>query len=178
MHVLALIPALAQVPALFRSQSPGRTPAAAAKAQVTAEAVQGSANLQANLVGSTHLVTLCSVGDSRSPAEIEQAGGFMARAPVSGTSLCRHAALNTPSKWVSTSMSVSEAAKFARPGGWVYTISLNGLEPVSVNAVPGSASPHPDEAEIAVEGLMHSITFSGFSSAGTLRSSSLKRLRC
>jgi hypothetical protein len=91
-------------------------------------------------------------GDSRAPDEIVRSGGFQPRAPGSGTSLADFAANNTASDYVSTSRLESVAEGFAGRGGYVYGISTDGLPTVDVNATLGSASPYPDEAEIAIPG--------------------------
>lgn len=77
---------------------------------------------------------------------------FQPRAPGSSTSLADFAANNTASDYVSTSRLESVAEQFAGRGGYVYGISTDGLPAVDVNAALGSASPYPDEEEIAIPG--------------------------
>jgi RHS repeat-associated protein len=93
-------------------------------------------------------------GDARSPDQIKAAGGFRPWAPGSNTSLYDYASNETPSDYVSTSLSESVAERMAlrQGGGYIYAIDPDGLPTVDVNATLGDQSPYPDEQEIAVPG--------------------------
>src|SRR6185437_7605989 len=85
-------------------------------------------------------------GDTRSPSEIEAAGGFQPRAPGSPTSLEDYVLRNEPSNYVGASKLPEGAAgpQFSGPGGYVYEVSTKGLSPIDVNAALG---PHVFSAE-------------------------------
>ncbi|MFC9650483.1 RHS repeat-associated core domain-containing protein [Streptomyces sp. NPDC056937] len=92
-------------------------------------------------------------GDTRSPAEIEEAGGFMSRNPDGGTNLGDYVENNTPSNFISTSSNAQTAATFptyARDG-YVYEIS-GAPGGIDVNERMGGMNPNAHEAEIAFEG--------------------------
>ncbi|KAL9077601.1 MAG: hypothetical protein Q9157_003297 [Trypethelium eluteriae] len=76
-------------------------------------------------------------GDSRSPTEIKNAGGFKAKDPDGDGDVLAHAnnALGASDPWVSTSSDYSVGEKNGNePGyGWVYYIDSSGLTFVDVN---------------------------------------------
>ncbi|MFG2255175.1 scabin-related ADP-ribosyltransferase [Streptomyces mirabilis] len=91
-------------------------------------------------------------GDTRSPAKIEEAGGFKSRNPDGGTNLGDYVENNTPSNFVSTSRHAQTAATFptyAREG-YVYEIS-GAPGGIDVNERMGGMNPNAHEAEIAFE---------------------------
>jgi hypothetical protein len=79
-------------------------------------------------------------GDTRSPSEVEAAGGFQPRAPGSSTSLREYVFNSTPSNFVGASKLPELAAgpAFSGPGNYVYEVSTEGLSPIDVNAELGS----------------------------------------
>ncbi|MGW7363711.1 putative T7SS-secreted protein [Streptomyces sp. NPDC054841] len=90
-------------------------------------------------------------GDSRSPQEIRQAGGFTSAVPGSEVSLYDHVVNHTPSDYISTSRSPDVALTFAKPGGYVYEIE-SPAGGIHVNNELGTLNPTPFEREIAFKG--------------------------
>ncbi|MFF0193381.1 putative T7SS-secreted protein [Streptomyces anulatus] len=90
-------------------------------------------------------------GDSRSPEEIKQDGGFNSAAPGSDVSLYDHVVNHTPSDYISTSRSPDVALTFARPGRYVYEIE-SPAGGIHVNNELGPLNPTPFEREIAFTG--------------------------
>jgi hypothetical protein len=91
-------------------------------------------------------------GDSRSPAEIVQAGKMSPRG--TNYNLLQHAeSTGKPSVYIATSQSVKVAMQepFAKEGDYVYVIS-RPLGGVDVNKWLGATSPYPSELEIAIPG--------------------------
>ncbi|MEU8842966.1 enterotoxin A family protein [Streptomyces roseus] len=92
-------------------------------------------------------------GDSRSPIEIEEAGGFMPHDPHAGTTLGDYVENNTHSGFVGTSRHNQTAAHFplGQRDGYVYEIrgAPGGID---VNARMGGMNPNAHEAEVAFDG--------------------------
>jgi len=91
-------------------------------------------------------------GDTRSPAEIQAAGGFQPQAPGSNTSLLDYVSeRKNHSDFVSTTRSSDAAIDlFTNGDGFVYEIEHPGG--VDVNASLGKASPTPWEQEVVFKG--------------------------
>jgi hypothetical protein len=90
-------------------------------------------------------------GDSRSPEELRQSGGFRSVAPGSSVSLYDHVVNHTPSDYISTSRSEAAALIFSRPGGYVYEIEAPAGG-INVNNELRSLNPTSFENEIAFKG--------------------------
>ncbi|MFE1788996.1 polymorphic toxin-type HINT domain-containing protein [Streptomyces sp. NPDC059525] len=109
------------------------------------------------LAGSTPvLVHNCGTvyrGDTRSPIEIEEAGGFMPQDPGAGTHLGDYVESNTHSSFVSTSRHAQTAAGFPSHSRSGYVYEIRGAPGgIDVNARMGGMNPNAHEAEIAFDG--------------------------
>ncbi|MBT2445660.1 hypothetical protein J7F03_00875 [Streptomyces sp. ISL-43] len=92
-------------------------------------------------------------GDSRSPIEIEEAGGFMPHDPDAGTTLGDYAENNTHSRYVGTSRHNQTATEFPQGSRSGYVYEIRGAPGgIDVNARMGGMNPNAHEAEIAFDG--------------------------
>ncbi|MCX4912058.1 ricin-type beta-trefoil lectin domain protein [Streptomyces sp. NBC_00687] len=92
-------------------------------------------------------------GDTRSPDDIEEAGGFKSRNPGGGTNLGEYVENNTPSNFVSTSRHANTAATFPTYAREGYVYEIRGAPGgIDVNERMGGMNPNAHEAEIAFEG--------------------------
>jgi large repetitive protein len=112
----------------------------AAGALSSAGAARGSAAPEDAGLGASSVPRTAFRGDTRSPSEVEAAGGFQPRAPGSSTSLREYVFNSTPSNFVGASKLPELAAgpAFSGPGNYVYEVSTEGLSPIDVNAELGS----------------------------------------
>ncbi|ORX91575.1 hypothetical protein BCR34DRAFT_501383 [Clohesyomyces aquaticus] len=97
--------------------------------------------------------------DFRSPQEIRDAGGFVARDPAGTGTVIDHvyARLGDKDPWVSTTSDEDVAKGGAKSPGevWVYHISENGIKLVDTKEAfkeAGEDHPNPGEKEMSVKG--------------------------